>query len=85
MLSEALNVLTVVKKKREIYFIENVKFHIDELDGIGWFVEIEAGNIYSDISVERLHEQCNYYIKLFDIKSEDLMSDSYSDMMLVGQ
>ena len=85
VLTEALDVFTVVKKRREIYFIENVKFHIDELDRLGWFVEIEAGNVHSDIPVERLHEQCNYYMKVFGIKDEDLVSDSYSDMMLVGQ
>jgi adenylate cyclase class IV len=31
-----------VDKKREIYFINNVKFHIDTVDGAGSFIEIEA-------------------------------------------
>ena len=42
ILSHALNVLTVVDKKREIYFIDNVKFHIDQVDQLGSFIEIEA-------------------------------------------
>jgi adenylate cyclase, class 2 len=84
VLSEALDVLTVVKKKREIYFIDNVKFHIDELNGLGWFVEIEAGNIHSDVPVKKLNEQCNYYMNLLGIKEEDLVSDSYSDIKLAG-
>src|SRR3989344_8530159 len=40
LLTNALGILTVVDKKREIYFIKNVKFHIDEVDGLGTFVEI---------------------------------------------
>ena len=39
-LSKANGIKTVVKKKREIYYIKNVKFHIDEVEGLGSFVEI---------------------------------------------
>jgi len=72
----------VVKKKREIYYIKNVKFHIDEVPGLGSFVEIEAGNIFADKSQTELLEQCNYYLKEFGINEEDLIAGSYSDMIL---
>ena len=42
ILVNSIGVLTVVDKKREIYFIENVKFHIDTVKDLGTFVEIEA-------------------------------------------
>ncbi|MEL6276376.1 MAG: class IV adenylate cyclase, partial [Bacteroidota bacterium] len=42
VLSAAIETKVVVDKKREIYFIDNVKFHIDEVKGLGAFVEIEA-------------------------------------------
>ena len=45
ILTKSMGVKVVVKKKREIYYISNVKFHIDEVPGLGSFVEIEAGNI----------------------------------------
>ena len=38
LLTKALGVLVVVDKKREIYFIDNVKFHIDAVQGLGSFV-----------------------------------------------
>ena len=56
-LTKSLGIKVVVKKKREIYYIDNVKFHIDEVPGLGSFVEIEAGNILADLSQEQLKEQ----------------------------
>ena len=81
-LTDSIGVKVVVEKTREIYYIENVKFHLDELQELGAFVEIEAGNILVDLSQEQLKEQCDYYIKEFGIKEKDMISNSYSDMML---
>ena len=81
-LARANGIKTVVKKKREIYYIANVKFHIDEVPGLGSFVEIEAGNILADLSKEQLKEQCDYYLQAFNIQPEDLIEVSYSDMLL---
>ena len=81
-LTKANGIKVVVKKKREIYYIGNVKFHIDEVPGLGSFVEIEAGNILADLSKEQLKEQCDYYLAAFNIKPEDLIEVSYSDMLI---
>jgi adenylate cyclase, class 2 len=82
ILTGSLGVKVVVSKKREIWYIRNVKFHIDELEGLGSFVEIEAGNKEADLPIEKLQEQCNFYMRAFDIKEEDLLEHSYSDMLL---
>ena len=84
LLAKAIGVKVVVKKRREIYYIDNVKFHLDSLEGLGNFVEIEASNKAHKIGVEQLHEQCAYYLKEFKIKDEDLIDRSYSDMILDG-
>jgi adenylate cyclase, class 2 len=81
-LTNALGIKVAVVKKREIYFIGNVKFHIDELEGLGTFVEIEASNKTEDLPVEKLQEQCEYYRKAFEIQDKDLLQYSYSDMLL---
>ena len=73
--------MAVVDKKREIYFIDNVKFHIDKVKGLGNFIEIEAIDKTGKIGKKKLLEQCNYYIKLFGIKNTDLLSNSYSDLL----
>jgi adenylate cyclase class 2 len=81
MLAKALGIKIVVHKKREIYYIDNVKFHLDALEHFGEFVEIEASNKNHPVPLEKLHEQCNMYMKEFGIKSEDLVELSYSDIL----
>ncbi len=82
ILVKALGVLVVVDKKREIYFIDNVKFHIDTVKNLGSFVEIEAIDKNGSIGKEKLLEQCQFYLDLFKIPKKDLVSVSYSDLML---
>ena len=82
VLTKSMGIKVIVKKTREIYFIKNIKFHIDEVLGLGSFVEIEAGNILADLSQEQLKEQCDFYVNEFRISPEDLIEVSYSDMLL---
>jgi predicted adenylyl cyclase CyaB len=71
-----------VDKHREIFFISNVKFHIDTVKNLGTFMEIEAIDTHGSIGKEKLNEQCAYYSNLFEIKTEDLITVSYSDLLL---
>jgi predicted adenylyl cyclase CyaB len=82
VLTKSLRIKVIVKKKREIYYIKNVKFHLDEVPGLGSFVEIEAGNRFEDMPKEKLQEQCNFYVNEFGISADDLIDVSYSDMLL---
>lgn len=81
-LTKANGIKIVVRKRREIYYIRNVKFHIDEVPGLGSFVEIEAGNKEADLSQQELKEQCDFYMREFGINEDDLIEVSYSDMLL---
>jgi len=74
--------LVVVDKKREIYFIDNVKFHIDAVEDLGTFVEIEAIDNDNTIGKDKLLEQCQFFLDLFKIPQENLISVSYSDLLL---
>ncbi|MCH2084221.1 MAG: class IV adenylate cyclase [Saprospiraceae bacterium] len=82
VLEAANGILTVVDKKRAIYFIENVKFHVDEVEGLGSFVEIEAIDKDGSFGEEKLNKQCQEFLHLLDIKKEDLIDHSYSDMLI---
>lgn len=81
LLKAALEVRITVKKKREIYFIDNVKFHIDEVENLGSYVEIEAIDENGTMDAAALHEQCRHYMDLFEIDEEDLVAPSYSDLL----
>ncbi len=85
LLQRALGVLVVVDKRRRIHFIDNVKFHIDSVEGLGTFVEIEAIDREGSLGEEALRKQCEEYLELLGIESSDLVENSYSDMLLEAQ
>ena len=72
----------VVTKKRRIYFIDNVKFHFDEVQGLGTFIEVEAINTNGNIATCNLQQQCNEYINFFNICHTNFVQQSYSDLLL---
>ena len=82
VLVRSIGIKVIVVKRREIYYIKNVKFHIDEVPRLGSFIEIEAGSVVADLSEEQLSEQCNFYLNEFGINPEDLVEESYSDMLM---
>lgn len=85
-LAAANGIKVIVKKTREIYYIANVKFHIDEVPGLGSFVEIEAGNITApEMDAVQLKAQCDFYLAAFGIAEKDLVEVSYSDLLMKKQ
>ena len=82
VLERSCGIKMIVRKRREIYYIDNVKFHIDDVPGLGSFIEIEAGNILANKTEAELLDQCNFYLKEFGVKKEDLIAESYSDMLM---
>ncbi len=83
LLTVSLGILCVVDKKREIYFIDQVKFHLDTVDKLGTFFEIEAIDT-GGIGEETLRKQCQKYLSEIGIGDKQLVSVSYSDMILEG-
>ncbi|MCH8247573.1 MAG: class IV adenylate cyclase [Bacteroidetes bacterium] len=84
VLMSFLDEFVVVDKHREIYFIDNVKFHIDRVEGLGSFVEIEAIDNDGSIGEESLRRQCDHFLEMLAIPESDLLTDSYSDMLAVS-
>jgi len=82
VLVHSLGTKVIVDKKRKIFFIKNIKFHIDLVEDLGSFVEIEAIDKHGTFGQTKLEAQCDRYIKKFAIDSDDLISVSYSDLLL---
>lgn len=82
ILSKSMGVKVVVDKKREIYFIDHVKFHIDEVEELGSFVEIEVTDMNGSKSVEELQSVCEEYMGILQISTNDLLYVSYNDLLL---
>ena len=81
ILTQSLGVEVVIEKHREIYFIGNVKFHLDRVTGLGEFVEIEVIDADEAQDIGTLHEQCVSFMKFLGIAEDDLLVSSYSDML----
>jgi adenylate cyclase class 2 len=81
VLAEALGVQAIVRKKREIYFLSNVKIHLDEVEGLGSFLEIEAIDTTGQRTKTQLRRQCRALMAKLSVSPDDLLDGSYSDMV----
>lgn len=59
-----------------------MKFHIDTVKDLGTFIEIEAIDEDGTIGEDELLNQCEFYLELFGIYQNNLISVSYSDLIL---
>jgi len=80
-LAGALGILTVVDKRRHIWLWHNVRIHLDEVQGLGHFLEFEA-------VLDETHDDADGHAALaqliheFGLTPADLLPASYSDMLL---
>jgi len=85
ILNKSHKILALVDKKREIYYINNIKIHIDSVMWLWNFVEIEARDTKGNIWKDKLLSQCEYYMNLLKIEKNDLIKESYSDLILIKE
>jgi homotetrameric cytidine deaminase len=80
-LDAALGTLVVVKKQRRLLVWEDVRIHLDEVDGLGAFLELEAvAPPGSDLEPERVRlERLRAELRIDDAA---LVAGSYSDLLL---
>jgi len=80
ILARALATLAVVDKRREIYFVKNVKIHLDRVRQLGKFLEVEAISRTGD--VKKIRSQARHFQQLFGVTAKDIVAESYSDLIL---
>jgi predicted adenylyl cyclase CyaB len=82
-LSVSLGVKIVVTKSRHLLLWKSVRIHIDEVEGLGNFLELEAvAPMDSDLDQER---ELIQRLRLdLDIDDGDLIATSYSDLLLAS-
>jgi len=81
ILDRTNGVLVKVKKIRSLYLLDNVRIHLDEVDTLGCFIELEAV-----ISKQHPEKDCRGRIeeltRHLQIEKADLLPASYSDMLM---
>jgi predicted adenylyl cyclase CyaB len=79
-LESALGVTGRVRKKRLLYMCGATRIHVDEVEGLGNFVELEV--VLNDSDTVGIGQQIAEDLMMrFKIKDSDLLSGAYVDMM----
>ncbi len=81
MLTRVLGIQVIVRKRREVYRHDGVQVHLDEVDGLGRFLEFELAVEDTADGVEAGRAKLAAMRRLFDIPDEDLVASSYSDLL----
>ncbi|MGI8721597.1 MAG: class IV adenylate cyclase [Geodermatophilaceae bacterium] len=81
VLDAALDRDVVVSKQRHILWLDNVKFHVDQVAELGAFLEVEAIDRDGTLGEEHLLTQCDHYRHLLGVRDQDLEARSYSDLL----
>ncbi len=79
-LATTLGVLAVIEKHREIYLWHNVRIHLDDVVGLGAFLEFEAV-LDPTIDTAAGHAQVAELTKRFGVEPADLLPGSYGEML----
>ena len=82
ILKKALGVQAVVTKRREVYLIGNVRVHLDKVQDLGAFVELE-GMVESPTELAHVADEVRKLQQALNIDAQSLVKESYAD--LVGQ
>ncbi len=81
MLEGLSGVLCVVRKHRELFGWNNVRIHLDEVEGLGSFIEFEAV-VRSDADEHVCRHRVDRLVAEFAITTADQIGVSYSDLLM---
>ena len=81
LLAEILGVHRVVRKVREIWLHENVRIHLDQVEGLGSFVELEAVYDGAPESLPAQQQKVRFLMERLGIGEEDLVDVSYEGLL----
>lgn len=84
MLLQVLGVSVVVSKTRKLYLFKNIRIHLDEVDGLGNFIEFE-GVLHPGENESETKNDVDALQAKFGIESIDLIAESYSDLLLLQE
>jgi predicted adenylyl cyclase CyaB len=76
-----LDEIITVKKKREVYIVGQTRIHLDEVDELGTFIELEVV-LSPDHDPEEGRTIATELMKKLGINETDLVSGSYADILL---
>jgi predicted adenylyl cyclase CyaB len=79
-LAAALGVRGKVHKRRELFLWDNVRIHLDDVQGLGEFVEFEAV-LRSEEEAVRAEAQLAQLVAALGIRPADQLATAYADLL----
>ena len=76
----ALGVLVRVDKERIVYLMDHLRIHLDEVSGLGRFLEFELA-VTTEQPLEACRRRMEELIRVFGVARKDLIRGSYSDLL----
>lgn len=78
-LTRALGVRGVVEKERTLYLWRHTRIHLDRVNGLGDFMELET--VVRDITPEDGHEEARHVMRALGIDAADLADRPYLELL----
>ncbi|MDX2128147.1 MAG: class IV adenylate cyclase [Chloroherpetonaceae bacterium] len=80
ILTELHGKLGEVSKAREVYLFKNTRIHLDQVAGLGDFLELEVV-LKPEETEEEGHQTVAWFMQQLGINPSDLLSKSYFEML----
>lgn len=83
VLESALGIRGVVRKKRWLYWVGNTRVHLDEVEGLGSFLELEVV-LSTGQRIEEGEATARELMTRLEINVADLVQEAYVDLLRAG-
>lgn len=83
-LSRAVGIKGVLRKVRTLYMVGQTRVHVDQVEGLGSFMELEV-QMQEGQTVEQLQKIAEDLMQKLGVSNKDLISVAYMDLLLKKQ
>ena len=79
MFERVLGVKQIVEKTRTLWTWKQTRIHLDQVNGLGDFVELEA--VAKEIDLDEAYDQADVMIRELDLDRSEFLSVPYAEML----
>lgn len=79
-LQDLFEIETIVEKERKLYLYKNTRIHLDDVQNLGQFLELET--VVKDITKDEAIEEFDNVVRFLNLDISSQLKMSYRDLML---
>ena len=80
-LESSLGIRAIVRKQRKLYMYQSTRIHLDEVEQLGSFLELESP---IEQSAEAAQKVVDFLLKEFGVRESDYILSSYVDLIMAN-